>query len=113
MYEVFKINLCRFHKTGDITVSAHWAYINNTHNTDNINIEEGSAVIVINTDHKNNSANIFVPSVTDVKLSEICTVDIHDIPIKKSEGISSRIRETENWFVAFVERSDQRGRNHT
>ena len=100
MYEVFlKIILCRFHKTGNIPVAAPWAYIKNNHNTDNISIEEGSVVVVIDTDHNNNTAKIFVPcggpdpetdcmppSVTDVKLSEICKIDIHDIPLKKSEG---------------------------
>ena len=117
VYEVFSgINLCRFHKTGDTTIAAPWAYFSSTYTTadDGFEIEAGSVVIIIERDAINNTAKIFVPCggpdpetdflptwVEDVKVSDICNVDIEKIPARKSEGISSQIKKNENWFIAL------------
>ena len=39
--------------------------------------------------------------VSDVKISEICKVNVDRIPIIKSKGISSVIKKRENWFIAL------------
>ena len=115
IYEVFsKINLSRFHKTGDITIAAPWAYIKSDTTVDDIEIEQGSIVMVININNHTNLARVFLPCggpdpetdniqpwVKDVKVASLCRIDLDTIPSKKSVGISSKIKKRENWFIAL------------
>ena len=48
IYDIFhKIELCRFHKNGDITIAAPWACINSNYNQNNIEMEQGAVVNII------------------------------------------------------------------